>query len=93
MKSISKYLAILLSLSFLLSSSSIKSQNSKIDSLLEVNKKLKDTDTVKVLNLLKITQECRQKQDIASAIKYAKEAEALFGQRSASREHRQSVKT
>jgi serine phosphatase RsbU (regulator of sigma subunit) len=78
MKSISKYLAILLSLSFLLSSSSIKSQNSKIDSLLEVNKKLKDTDTVKVLNLLKITQECRQKQDIASAIKYAKEAEALF---------------
>jgi serine phosphatase RsbU (regulator of sigma subunit) len=78
MKSISKYILIILFLTFLVSTSKINSQNSKIDSLLEVNKKLKDSDTIKVLNFLKITQEYRQKQDITNAIKFAKEAEALF---------------
>lgn len=77
MKFSPKHKIIFVFFSLTISTFCLNGQNTKIDSLIAVNKKLKDTDTNKTINFLKIVQEYRQAQDIPNAIKYAKEAEAL----------------
>ncbi len=54
-----KYILWLIYLNLIIFVFNTSAQNSKVDSLLAVNKKLKDTDTNKTINFLKIVQEYR----------------------------------
>jgi serine phosphatase RsbU (regulator of sigma subunit) len=78
MKSIAKQKGYYIFLFILFNFNDITAQNTKIDSLLFVNQKLKDSDTNKVINVLEIVREYRKKQDNVTALKYAKEAEHLL---------------